>query len=47
MIRLLREFDDEMFLEAHEPELLEDKRLDDLDETMKVWWQRISFNFGT
>jgi hypothetical protein len=42
-IRLLREFDDEIFLEAHEPELvLEDERLDDLDRTTKVWWQRIS-----
>jgi len=42
-IRLLREFDDEIFLEAHEPELvLEDERLDDLDNTTKVWWQEMS-----
>ena len=47
-IRLLWEFDDEIFLEAHELELvLEDERLDDLDKTTKVWWQRISFNSGT
>ena len=47
-IRLLREFDDEMFLDAHEPELVwEDERLDNLDKTTKVWWQRISCNLGT
>jgi len=41
-IRLLREFDDQIFLEAHEPELiLEDERLDDLDNTTKLWWQKI------
>jgi len=42
-IRLLRDFDDEIFLEAHEPELvLEDERLDDLDGTTKLWWQEIN-----
>ena len=47
-IRLLREFDDEMFLDTHEPELVwEDERLDNLDKTTKVWWQRISCNLGT
>jgi hypothetical protein len=41
-IRLLREFDDEIFLEAHEPELvLEDERLDDLDGRTKLWWHEI------
>jgi hypothetical protein len=41
-IRLLRDFDDEIFLEAHEPELvLEDERLDNLDNTTKLWWQKI------
>ena len=41
-IRLLREFDDEIFLESHEPELvLEDERLDELDNATKVWWQKI------
>ena len=41
--RLLREFDDEIFLGAHEAELvLEDERLDGLDQETKVWWQKIS-----
>ena len=41
-IRLLREFDDDIFLEAHEPELvLEDERLDDLDNATKIWWQKM------
>jgi len=41
-IRLLREFDDEIFLEGHEPELvLEDERLDDLDNVTKIWWQKM------
>jgi len=45
MIRLLWEFDDDIFLEAHEPELmLEDERLDDLDGTTKLWWQRMSMS---
>ena len=36
--RLPREFDDMIFLEAHEPELvLEDERLDDLDKETKAW----------
>jgi hypothetical protein len=44
-IRLLREFDDEIFLEAHEPELvLEDERLDGLDDVTKLWLQRITEN---
>ena len=42
-IRLLREFDDEIFLESHEPELvLEDERLDELDNTTKFWWQKMN-----
>ena len=46
-IRLLREFNDEIFLEAHEPELvLEDERLDDLDHTTKDWWQKINSNLN-
>ena len=42
-IRLLQEFDDEIFLEAHEPELvpLEDERLDNLDDTTKQSWQEM------
>ena len=42
-IRLLREFDDEIFLQAHEPELaLEDERLDKLDNATKMWWQKLN-----
>ena len=42
-IRLLREFDDEIFLEAHETELvLEDERLDNLDGKTKLWWTEMS-----
>ena len=42
-VRLLRDFDDKIFLEAHEPELvLEDERLDKLDKETKVWWGRIT-----
>ena len=45
---MLREFDDEMFLDMYEPELVwEDERLDDLDKTTKVWWQRMGSNLGT
>ena len=39
-IRLLREFDDEIVLESHEPELtliLEDERLDKVDNATKFW----------
>jgi len=42
-IRLLQDFDDDIFLVVHEPELtLEDERLDALDKTTKLWWQRSS-----
>jgi len=42
-IRLLRDFDDDIFLEAHEAELtLEDEQLDVLDNTTKLWWQKLS-----
>ena len=42
-VRLLRDFDDDIFLEVHEPELtLEDERLDALDNMTKLWWQRMS-----
>ena len=41
-IRLLRDFDDDIFLEVHKPELtLEDERLDGLDSTTKLWWQKL------
>ena len=36
------------FLEAHELEMiLEDERLDKLDETTKLWWQRLSNESNT
>ena len=41
-IRLLRDFNDEIFKAAHDPELLaEDDRLDYLDEVTKKWWSKI------
>ena len=43
MIKLLRELDDEFFWKSHEPELvLEDKGLDELDNTTKIWWQEMN-----
>ena len=42
-IRLLRDFDDEIFKATHDPELLaEDDRLERLNELTKQWWSRIS-----
>jgi len=36
---LLREFDDDTFLQGHEPELIEeDERLEKLDEITGKWW---------
>ena len=41
-IRLLRDFDDEMFLQAHELELIdEDERLERMDLVTKEWWDRV------
>jgi len=41
-IRLLRDFNDEMFLQAHEPELIdEDERLDQMDIITMKWWDRM------
>ena len=41
-IRLLWDFDDEMFLQAHEPELIdEDERLKEMDKITGEWWDRI------
>ncbi|KZT28110.1 hypothetical protein NEOLEDRAFT_1030682, partial [Neolentinus lepideus HHB14362 ss-1] len=41
-IRLLREFDEEIFKQRHDPYLIaEDDRLDDLDLKTKIWWQRM------
>ena len=41
-IRLLCDFDDEMFLQAHEPELTnKDERLEWMDVATKEWWNRM------
>ena len=41
-IRLLRDFDDQMFLQAHEPELIdEDERLEEMDVATKEWWDKM------
>ena len=41
-IRLLRDFDDGMFLQAHEPELIdEDERLEELNVTTEEWWDKM------
>jgi len=38
-IRLLRDFDDEIFLQGHGPELVEeDDRLEQLDAVTREWW---------
>ena len=42
-IRLLRDFDDNTFLQAHVPELLEeDERLAELDALTRRWWTKMS-----
>lgn len=42
-IRLLRDFDDNTFLQAHVPELLEeDERLEELDIITGRWWDKMS-----
>jgi len=41
-IRLLRDFDDGMFLQAHEPELIdEDERLEQMNTATNEWWDRL------
>ena len=41
-IRLLREFDDDTFLQGHEPELIEeDERLEQLNEMTGEWWKKM------
>ncbi|KAJ6453999.1 hypothetical protein DFH09DRAFT_1298158 [Mycena vulgaris] len=41
-IRLLRDFDDEIYKKGHEPELLaEDDRLEGLNEDTSQWWARM------
>ena len=45
-IRLLRDFDDDIFLQAHVPELLkEDERLEELDVVMRKWWTKMEKQF--
>lgn len=39
-IQLLRDFDDDMFLQAHLAELLE--HLEGLDVVMRKWWSKMS-----
>ena len=42
-IRLLRDFDDDTFLQAHVPELLEeDERLEELNDITKRWWAKMT-----
>lgn len=42
-IRLLRDFDDSMFMQSHDADLLaEDDRLDMLDHTTTTWWQTMT-----
>ena len=42
-IRLLRDFDDDMFLQAHVAELLEeDERLEELVVVTRRWWSKMS-----
>ena len=42
-LRLLRDFDDEMFLQCHEGELIEeDERLEAMNTVTKDWWGRMS-----
>ena len=41
-IRLLRDFDDRILQQTHDPDLLEeDKRLERLNETTKQWWEHM------
>ena len=41
IIRLLRGFDDEMFLQAYEPELIDEgERLEERNIVIGEWWDR-------
>ncbi len=41
-IRLLRDFDERLFMQTHEEDLLlEDARLEDLDRTTREWWKQM------
>lgn len=42
-IRFLRDFDDDTFLQAHMPKLLEeDERLEEMDAVTRRWWAKMS-----
>ncbi|PBK58625.1 hypothetical protein ARMSODRAFT_900263 [Armillaria solidipes] len=44
-IRLLRDFDEEMFRKGHDPELLaEDDRLEELNKKTQKWWEQMKRN---
>jgi hypothetical protein len=46
-IRLLRDFDDEMFLTQHDPALqIEDDRLERLNRVTEEWWNRMRAGLG-
>ncbi|KAG6805475.1 hypothetical protein H0H92_015239, partial [Tricholoma furcatifolium] len=41
-IRILRDFDDSIFMAAHDPELLaEDDRLEHMDRQTRKWWGKM------
>ncbi len=41
-IRLLRDFDEKLFMQAHEAELiLEDERLGQMDRVTMDWWRQV------
>ncbi|KAJ7810520.1 hypothetical protein B0H14DRAFT_2863487 [Mycena olivaceomarginata] len=41
-IRLLRDFNDELFMQAHDPRLLEeDDRLESLNSRTQQWWKEM------
>ncbi|KAJ7867675.1 hypothetical protein B0H14DRAFT_2730641, partial [Mycena olivaceomarginata] len=41
-IRLLRDFNDELFMQAHDPRLLEeDDRLESLSSQTQQWWKEM------
>jgi ATP-dependent exoDNAse (exonuclease V) alpha subunit len=42
-VRLLRDFDDHIFLASHDTNLMqEDDRLERLDDVTKTWWQNMT-----
>jgi hypothetical protein len=44
MIQLLRDFDNETFLQGHELELIEeDDRLEGLNQVTRKWWMKLQW----